>query len=253
MRAVSQRAQHISNKLSGVFAEMCLAKSKAGRCTAQPTMLRFARSAPVPGSAVPDRKRKGSAGLAEGSGPSPATTRLALATPDSTAALQGAGPLASAGWGQPLHAAGRLCGGVPGGCSTQGSTAAAAVASRPADGACTEFATFAVGRGLFPPLAQQPATGQPLAIVPEPGNPRDANALMVVNQASGSDPAANPGDGPAAPGVGYLPAVVAAVLAPLMAEGLCVADVAVAEAPTSGAAPLRLTLRVLLCSLILRH
>ena len=243
----------MSNKLCGVVAEKCLAKSKAGRCTAQPTLLRFARSAPVPGSAVPDRKRKGSAGLAEGSGASPATTRFALLNPDSAAACQGAGLLASAGWGQPPRAAGRPCGGVPDKDSSQGSPAAAATASRPADGAVTEFATFAVGRGLFPPLAQQPASGQPLAVLPEPSNPRDANALMVVDQTCGPGPVTNPGGGPAAPGVGYLPAVVAAVLAPLMAEGLCAADVAVAEAPVSGAAPLRLTLRVLPGSWILRR
>ena len=234
---------------------MCLTRSKAGRCTAQQTLLRFAGSAPVPGSAMPERKRKGYGSPDEGSEPSPATTRLApFSAGSAAAACKGAGPHAPAGRGQPQHGAGTLCGGVPGASSTQWPTVAAAMASRPADSAvaasraCTEFATFAVGRGLFPPLARQPASGQPLAIVPEPGNPRDANALMVMDPNPCPDPATNPGGGSAAPGagVGYLPAVVAAVLAPLMAEGLCAADMAVAEAPSSGAAPLQLTLRVLL-------
>jgi len=102
-------------------------------------------------------------------------------------------------------------------------------------GACAgHFVTYAVGRGLFPPLAEQPPAGQPLAIQPEPGNPRDANALVVMSAG---------GPGPGA-GLGYLPAVVAAVLAPLLAQGLAAARGVTAEAPASGAAPLRLTLHV---------
>ena len=108
-------------------------------------------------------------------------------------------------------------------------------------GACVgQFVTYAVGRGLFPPLAEQPPAGRPLAIQPEPSNPRDANALVVMGAAGPSAGLA----GAAGAGLGYLPAVVAAVLAPLLAQGLAAARGVTAEAPASGAAPLRLTLHV---------
>jgi len=274
----------------GGRAERCLARSEAGRCRAQPTLLRFARSAPAPGSAGSVRKRRNLGGCAA----SPAQPPSADATPGAAGpggggasrrrsaeepasafaaasraphgapaaaqagcAAQGPAPPASpaaapssavgpadgrgspgGGVAAPADAAqaGMLAGLRPSAGAVEADAATKGGSGMAADaGACAgQFVTYAVGRGLFPPLAEQPPAGQPLAIQPEPGNPRDANALVVMSAG---------GPGPGA-GLGYLPAVVAAVLAPLLAQGLAAARGVTAEAPASGAAPLRLTLHV---------
>lgn len=236
----------------------------------------------MPGSARPARKReredvgshaaspaslpKTSAAAAPGSG----TLAVSSSSGASNEAYEAASPFASAGRRTQLPRRGSSPGlaglsagpgaghdgaaaalpgwqGLPGGPDASREAGAPAAPAAAVQGDCsTEFATFAVGRGLFPPLAEQPLAGQPLAIRPEPGNPRDANALMVVYPNPDSTRHPDPGAGPAA-GLGYLPAVVAAVRAPLLAQGLAVTDAVTAEAPASGAAPLRLTLRVRPC------
>ena len=94
------------------------------------------------------------------------------------------------------------------------------------------FNTFAVGR-RFHPVAKA-AAGQAARLTAEPGNARDPNALQVVSE----------GESPGGSCLGYLPATVAAALAPHLALGSISVLLTVLEPPKTPKASLPLKLEV---------
>jgi hypothetical protein len=90
--------------------------------------------------------------------------------------------------------------------------------------------SFAVGRRFHP--ATKPAAGQKATLQHEPENARDPNALMVVSVCKSADI------------LGYIPATVSALLAPLLLSEQVTVEVTVSEPPKTPKASLPIIIKV---------
>jgi Fanconi-associated nuclease 1 len=101
------------------------------------------------------------------------------------------------------------------------------------------FPCAVVGRGFQAGAGAPLPPGARLAVRPEHGNPRDAQALLVFAAGGGAGGGAEEGRP-----VGHLPRGVAALLGPLLRAGAAAAAAVVAGAPAGARAPLPVELHV---------
>lgn len=106
------------------------------------------------------------------------------------------------------------------------------------------FCTFAMGRRFCPLPATAARAGQLGQLRHEPSNPRDPNALLVVSETL-------EGSAEGAAVLGYLPALVASLLAPLLLGGVINVNVTVLEPPKTPKAsiPIKVQVQTLISSI----